>query len=78
VSFTVGALLPLLAILVVSQPLRVPVTVAAVLVALALTGAVGARFGGTTTAPATARVILGGALAMATTYLIGHVVGIAV
>jgi VIT1/CCC1 family predicted Fe2+/Mn2+ transporter len=78
VSFTVGALLPLLAILVVSQPLRVPVTVATVLVALAATGAVGARFGGAATAPATARVVLGGALAMATTYLIGHVVGIAV
>ncbi|GAB2702966.1 VIT1/CCC1 transporter family protein [Nocardia thraciensis] len=76
-SFTLGALLPLLAILT-PPSVRVPVTVAAVLVALAITGAVGAKLGDAPVVRATLRVLLGGALAMATTYAIGHLVGIAV
>ncbi|MCM6778109.1 VIT family protein [Nocardia sp. CDC159] len=76
-SFTLGALLPLLAILA-PPAVRVPVTVAAVLAALAVTGAVGARLGEAPVWRATIRVLVGGALAMATTYLVGHLVGIAV
>lgn len=75
-SFTVGALLPLLAILT-PQAIRVPLTMIAVLTALALTGAAGARLGQAPVARATARVLTGGALAMLTTYFIGHLVGIA-
>src|SRR4051812_30643231 len=45
-SFLLGALLPLLAILLPPAGLRVPVTFAAVLVALGLTGALSARIGG--------------------------------
>ncbi|WP_433560697.1 VIT1/CCC1 transporter family protein [Nocardia sp. CA-151230] len=76
-SFTLGALLPLLAILT-PQAIRVPLTMAAVLTALALTGAVGARLGRAPVARATVRVLAGGALAMITTYVIGHLVGIAI
>ena len=44
-SFTLGALLPLLAILLPPPAWRVPVTVVAVLVALGLTGAVSMALG---------------------------------
>lgn len=75
-SFTLGALLPLLAILTPAS-VRVPVTVIAVLVALALTGAIGARLGEAPVGRATVRVLAGGALAMAITYAVGHLVGMA-
>ncbi|QVI19721.1 VIT family protein [Nocardia tengchongensis] len=76
-SFTLGALLPLLAILT-PQAIRVPLTMGAVLAALALTGGVGAYLGQAPVARATVRVLAGGALAMMTTYAIGHLVGIAI
>ncbi|WP_319943354.1 VIT1/CCC1 transporter family protein [Nocardia aurantia] len=76
-SFTLGALLPLLAILL-PVAVRLPVTIAAVLAALAVTGATGARLGRAPIARATMRVLVGGALAMATTYLIGRAVGLVV
>jgi VIT1/CCC1 family predicted Fe2+/Mn2+ transporter len=76
-SFTLGALLPLLAILT-PVTIRVPVTVIAVLVALGLTGALGARLGQAPVLRATVRVLLGGALAMASTYVIGHLIGMAI
>lgn len=76
-SFTLGALLPLLAMLVPAA-VRIPVTALAVLVALAATGAIGAHLGQAPVRRATIRVLAGGALAMAATYLVGHLVGIAV
>lgn len=75
VSFTLGALLPLIAVLLTPPTARVPVTVVAVLVALALTGSVSARLGGSDRGRAVTRVVLGGALAMAVTYGIGQLVG---
>ncbi|MDH6243372.1 VIT family protein [Mycobacterium sp. OTB74] len=74
-SFTAGALLPLVAILLPPVSLRVPVTMAAVLLALALTGVLSARLGGAPAGKAVARNVIGGALALATTYLIGDLVG---
>lgn len=71
VAFTCGALLPLLAIVLPPASWRVPVTVVAVLVALALTGSVSARLGGGRRGRAVLRVVVGGALAMAITYGIG-------
>ena len=78
VSFTAGALLPLLAILLPPASLRIPVTVAAVLVALGITGWVSAHLGGADPLRAALRVTIGGALAMAITFAIGHLVGAAV
>ena len=78
VSFTAGALLPLLAILLPPASLRIPVTVAAVLVALGITGWVSAHLGGADPRRAALRVTIGGALAMAITFAIGHLVGAAV
>ena len=74
-AFTIGAVLPLLAILLPPEPLRVPVTFAAVLVALALTGATGARIGRSPWLRPTIRVVVGGAIALAATFLIGTLLG---
>lgn len=78
IAFTVGALLPLLTILLTPSSARVPVTFCAVLIALAITGLISARLGGANPARATQRVVIGGALAMAITYGIGHLIGAAV
>jgi vacuolar iron transporter family protein len=75
VAFTVGGILPLLAIFLISASVRIPITFAAVLVALAVTGATGARIGGSPPLRATIRVVIGGALALAATYIIGHLIG---
>lgn len=75
-SFTLGAILPMLAILLPPEPWRIPVTFVAVLVALAVTGAVGAKLGGANWAKATLRVVIGGALALAVTFAIGKLLGV--
>ncbi|MGK8504030.1 VIT1/CCC1 transporter family protein [Nocardia asiatica] len=77
VAFTLGALLPLLAILLPPVTARIPVTFAAVLAALALTGSVSAGLGGSSRGRAVLRVVVGGALAMAVTYGIGQLADVA-
>ena len=77
VSFTLGALLPLIAILLPPPALRVPVTIVAVLIALAVAGAAGARIGGSGARQAVIRIVIGGALGLALTYTIGHLFGTA-
>jgi len=74
-AFSVGAVLPLLAILLPPESVRVPVTFVVVLLALALTGATGARIGGGSVRRATVRVVVGGALALAATFAIGSLLG---
>ena len=75
VAFTIGGILPLLAITLLAASVRVPVTFIAVLLALALTGAVGAKIGEANVGRAVIRVIIGGAVALAATFLIGHLLG---
>ncbi len=75
VAFVVGALLPLLAILLPPASARVAVTFAVVLLALAITGALSAAIGGAQRGPAITRLVVGGALAMAVTYGVGQLVG---
>jgi VIT1/CCC1 family predicted Fe2+/Mn2+ transporter len=77
-SFISGALLPLLAILLPPATLRVPVTFVAVLIALGLAGALSARVGGSNPRRAVLRVVIGGALGLALTWGIGHLVGTAI
>lgn len=74
-SFTLGAALPLIAILLPIGEARVPVTFIAVLIALAITGALGARVGGASVARSVVRVVVGGAAALAVTFLIGTLLG---
>ncbi|WP_344810722.1 VIT family protein [Microlunatus aurantiacus] len=75
VAFTIGSILPLLAMVLSGPALRIPLTFATVLVALAITGAVSARLGSARVGPAVLRLVLGGSLAMTATYLIGRLLG---
>ncbi|KAE8763699.1 VIT1/CCC1 transporter family protein [Georgenia thermotolerans] len=77
VSFLAGAVLPMLAILLPPEPVRVPVTFVATLAALALTGTLAAWIGGGSRARAATRVVVGGALALAATFLVGSLLGTA-
>ncbi|SDT25053.1 VIT1/CCC1 transporter family protein [Microterricola viridarii] len=71
IAFTLGAILPMLAILLPPEAWRVPTTFVAVLLALAATGAIAAHLGGAPKGRAMLRVVLGGALALAATFAIG-------
>ena len=75
IAFALGALLPLVAIAVPPSHLRVPVTVAAVLAALGLTGVIAGRIGEAPLARGLWRNVMGGTVAMAVTYGIGTLVG---
>ena len=75
IAFTLGALLPLVAILLAPPAWRVPLTIGAALLALAVAGAIGARIGGSTTSRAITRVVTGGTAGLALTYAIGHLFG---
>src|SRR6476661_5933646 len=75
IAFTIGAILPMLAILLPPPGIRVPLTFISVLVALALTGALGAWIGGGSKTRAAVRVVVGGALALAATFMIGNLLG---
>jgi len=74
-SFTVGAAMPLLMVVVSPAGALVPLVSAASLGFLALLGAVGARAGGANVLRATIRVTFWGALAMALTAGIGKLFG---
>ena len=74
-SFTVGALLPLLTILLLPPELKIPLTFVAVLVALAMTGTVSAHLGGSGKLRATLRLVIGGGLALIVTWAIGSLLG---
>ncbi|AYG02633.1 VIT1/CCC1 transporter family protein [Gryllotalpicola protaetiae] len=75
IAFLVGGLLPFLCAVLVPVPPRVPVTFGAVLLALALTGWLGARFGDAPPFRATVRVVIGGAIALGITFGIGALLG---
>lgn len=75
VAFTLGALLPLLAILLPPVEWRIPVTFVAVLLALAITGTVSAHLGGSGKGRAALRLVFGGALALIVTFGIGTLLG---
>jgi vacuolar iron transporter family protein len=75
VSFLVGALLPLLAIVLPPESWRLWVTFGAVTVALAATGVISARLGGAPWGPAVLRNVGVGVLAMLVTFAVGSYVG---
>jgi len=74
-SFSLGAFVPILAALVFPHNLKAFGIVSLSLIALAISGAVGALIGGGHRVRAALRVLIGGAAAMAITALIGHLVG---
>ncbi|MCZ9293945.1 VIT1/CCC1 transporter family protein [Corynebacterium meitnerae] len=75
ISFFLGALLPLVAVLLAPEMARVVVTVVVTLIALAITGAISAKLGGAKPAKAVVRLVVGGGLALAVTYLVGTLLG---
>ncbi|KQR25898.1 VIT1/CCC1 transporter family protein [Microbacterium sp. Leaf151] len=77
VAFTVGAVLPLLTILLSPVEVRIALTFVAVLIALAVTGYLAAWIGGARRGRAILRTVIGGALALGATYLVGSLFGVA-
>ncbi|MEF9882160.1 VIT1/CCC1 transporter family protein [Streptomyces sp. P9-A4] len=75
-AFTVGALLPLLAIVLPPASVRLWITVVSVLAALTLTGWGSARLGDAPAGRAVLRNVAGGALAMAVTYGAGSLLDV--
>jgi VIT1/CCC1 family predicted Fe2+/Mn2+ transporter len=75
IAFTIGGLLPLLAIILFPASMRIPATFVAVLVALAITGATGGYLGDSPISRPMVRVVVGGALALVATFLIGRLLG---
>lgn len=74
-SFSVGAAMPLLMVVVSPTGILIPIVSAASLCFLALLGAIGAKAGGASVLRATGRVTFWGALAMALTAGIGKLFG---
>jgi len=75
IAFVSGAILPFAAIVLLPETVRIPVTFVIVALVLAGTGALGARIGGSPLLRATVRVTVGGALALAATFVIGSLLG---
>jgi VIT1/CCC1 family predicted Fe2+/Mn2+ transporter len=77
-SFTIGAVLPLLSALLPPAEWRIPATFVAVLVALVITGWLSAQLGRSPKPRAISRVVIGGMLALGVTWAIGALIGTAV
>ena len=77
-SFSIGAMVPLLCVVAAGRSMRVPACVVITLAALGVLGAVGAGLGNASWVRGAWRVLIGGAVAMAVTYVLGDLVGQAV
>ena len=78
IAFLCGAVLPVLAVMLTPNDWRIPATVIAVVIALAITGGVGAYIGGSPMPRSILRVTIGGAAALGVTYVIGALLGTSV
>jgi VIT1/CCC1 family predicted Fe2+/Mn2+ transporter len=76
-AFAAGAIAPLATIMLLPASLRIAVTFLAVLVALLATGWASAHLGRAPKRAALVRLVIGGALAMAVTFGIGYLFGVA-
>ena len=77
-SFSVGALIPIIVVLVVGASIRVPAIVVSTLIGLGALGAVGARLGGAPPGRPALRVLVGGAAAMALAWGVGQAFNVSV
>ncbi|WP_277620194.1 VIT1/CCC1 transporter family protein [Listeria cornellensis] len=75
-SFSVGAILPLLSILLLPSGIRIGLTFVVVLISLALTGYISAYLGEAPKRNAIVRNMVVGMLTMLVTYSVGTLVGI--
>jgi VIT1/CCC1 family predicted Fe2+/Mn2+ transporter len=76
-SFFCGAIIPIIMVIISPANLHIPVTFFGVLVALIVTGILCAYAGEANKSNATIRVVVGGLLAMAVTFGIGKLFGVA-
>jgi VIT1/CCC1 family predicted Fe2+/Mn2+ transporter len=76
-SFAALAFLPVIALVIAPASLRIAAIAIVSLVSLGVLGALGGRLGGAPMGRASLRVLLGGGAAMATTALIGRLLGVA-
>lgn len=74
-AFLLGAALPFAAAVLTPVSARVVAIFALTLVSLSLTGALSAKLGGAAVGRSVARVVLGGALALGATFLVGSLFG---
>ena len=72
-SFTIGALIPLVAIMLPIGVFTVPVTFISVIFALTIAGIISAKQSGADIRKSTLRVVVGGTIAMVVTYVIGNI-----
>ena len=75
VAFSIGAAVPIIATLISNTSNGLYIIIGFSIVALAISGSVGAHLGGGNKVKAALRVLLGGVLAMAITYGIGLLIG---
>ncbi|MFV8381707.1 VIT1/CCC1 transporter family protein [Corynebacterium hindlerae] len=78
VSFVVGAMIPFLCAIFAPAQARVWVILLGTVVALTLTGGLSAKFSESSTGRSVTRLVVGGALALGVTYLIGWLFGVSV
>jgi vacuolar iron transporter family protein len=74
-SFTIGAILPVLVVLATSSKARTPALLAVTIGGLVALGSLSARLGGAHRGRAVIRVVFGGSLALAASLLIGNLAG---
>lgn len=72
ISYALGGIVPLIAIVVSGESIRIMVTFIAVFIALLVTGILSARVSGAPVMKTICRVVLGGILAMGITYFAGR------
>jgi len=77
-SFSVGAAIPLIAVALASSSQRIVTTIVVAAFALVALGLSSSKAGGAHPARPTARIVVGGLVAMAFTMAVGHFVGTAV
>jgi VIT1/CCC1 family predicted Fe2+/Mn2+ transporter len=75
VAFSAGGLVPFLAVIFAPQDSKIIATVAAVIIALLLTGYLSAKVGNAPRARAMTRIVAGGSIAMLVTYYVGVLFG---
>jgi VIT1/CCC1 family predicted Fe2+/Mn2+ transporter len=76
-AFAAGAAIPLIAVILTPASLRILVTFTAAVVGLFATGFVSAHLGQSPKRAAVQRLVVGGALAMAVTFAVGYLFGVA-
>lgn len=75
-SFLVGAIIPLLIIIISPKEMKISMTFFGVFIALIITGSLSAQAGGANKTKAVVRVVTGGLLAMVTTFGVGKLFGV--